>query len=693
MMEFLDYGHPGPPSGISQCSTAQGEAEESPLADRNASKWPEPELLTPLPASHVLKGIGSGLDSIRISTSPEPSIRLSISGNSSQDQLVLSSLKKLQASLRSACLEEPTRYNRKYIPVDKQCELITRDSVSEILITVGIPLNGDDLKSVVNQILPRYSCSGPTITPTRSPSRRKLFAILVMLGVPDKIFLFILEEIWDSHLPFQRNPDTQRWERHDTVDSDKLLEVACSKDDIWDPQLKDLFEVYQWYLTSPIFDMGGPELMHYSLHKNTPLPFIGDNPSDEQPVNGGFGEVRKVQIYPAHHTLTSKDSSFAVKCLKSRSEAKFNQEVEALRLFRNHGDPHLVKLLATYHDGDHYNLIFPWANGNLKDFWRRNPKPEKSHGASIWIAEQCFGIAEALRKIHYHEFPSASSHRPIEQPMKGRHGDIKPENILWFSSSDTNPGDISHGQEVLALSDFGLTRFHKAITASRQYRHHSLAVSPTYRAPEFDLEKKVSPLWDVWTLGCVYLEFLIWYLQGWDAVDEFSKQRKHCDLAVYGHEDKYFSSDKRSKFGAYRKLTVIRRIEELHNHPDCTEFIHDFLNLIANGMIRIRSRKRMDSAAISQQIREMLEKNKDRPAYCTETTKTFMMRTTNESDKKKTTSEKILSLMEKGEFGPSLTDTPGPVLIPHELGFLKHIIERKTRPILRKTKTMKASSD
>ncbi|KAI0855685.1 kinase-like domain-containing protein [Xylaria cubensis] len=645
MVEFIDYRHPGPPSRISQCSTAQGETEEWPLPQRNVSKWPESEFLTPWQADDALKGIGSGFDSTRINTSPETSFLHPFSGNSSPNQVGLPPLEKLQASLRNARLEGPKRYNRTYIPLDKQYELVTRDSVYDILSTTRLPLNGDHLKGLVDQILPRHSSSDPATALADSPSRRKLFAILVMLGVPDKIFLFMQEGIWDSHLPFQRNLATQRWEYYDTIDSDKLLEVACSEDNTWNLQSKDLFEVYQWYFNSPVFDLGGPELIHYALHNNTPLPFINDHPGDEQIVNGGFGEVRKVQVHHAHHTLTSKEDSFAVKRLKSKSETEFDQEVAALRLFRNHGDRHLVKLLATYYDGDHYNLVFPWADGNLEDFWRRNPNPEKRHSTTIWIAEQCFGIAEALRKIHYHEFSSASSHGPVEQPMKGRHGDIKPENILWFSSSDPNSGSNNQRQDVLALSDFGLTRFHKAITASRHYKHHSLAVSPTYRAPERDLEKKVSPSWDVWTLGCVYLEFLIWYLQGWDAVDEFSRQRKNCDLEVYGKDDKYFSCDKRSRFGAYRKLPVIQRIEELHNHPDCTEFIHDFLNLIANGMIRIRSQKRMDSAAISQQLRELLEKEKNRTAYCTELTKSFMMRTTNESDKKKTIFEKVLNLV------------------------------------------------
>lgn len=241
-----------------------------------------------------------------------------------------------------------------------------------------------------------------------------------------------------------------------------------------------------------------------------------------------------------------------MKRLKSQSMDEFDREVEALKLFRYHGDPHLVRLLATYHDGEYYNLIFPWADGNLGDYWKQNPRPDPSHHRILWIAEQFAGIAEALRKLHYGEFPENNSTQSlVTMPKRGRHGDIKPENILWFPS-DT----YFNGQGILVLSDFGLTRFHRAFSMQRKY-NRNLAISLTYRAPEFDLDGEVSPSWDIWTLGCVYLEFLTYYLQGWDAVETFSKQRMKYDFATdMGKQDKFFTCEKWTEFGAYRKVSV-----------------------------------------------------------------------------------------------------------------------------------------
>lgn len=251
-----------------------------------------------------------------------------------------------------------------------------------------------------------------------------------------------------------------------------------------------------------------------------------------------------------------------MKQLRSRSKIDFDREVEALRLFRNDTDQHLIKLLATYHDGEFYSMIFPWADKNLRDYWEYDPRPANNYDTILWSMTQCSGIAEALRKIHYSQFQRQRDNRNVlNMPRMGRHGDIKPENILWFPPET---GMRVKNQGILALSDFGLARFHRVESAHRLY-YRELAASPTYRAPESDLNGFISPSWDIWTLGCVYLEFLIWYLQGWAAVDKFSEHRLECDSAPYAQEDKYFTLDEKAEFGAYRKSPVIR-VSDKHRY-------------------------------------------------------------------------------------------------------------------------------
>lgn len=136
-----------------------------------------------------------------------------------------------------------------------------------------------------------------------------------------------------------------------------------------------------------------------------------------------------------------------------------------------------------------------------------------------WVAEQCHGITEALNMIHHYQYSGKDgSLKAPDDKNYGRHGDIKPENILWF----TQPS----GPPVLKISDFGLVRFHSRDSASRDHPHQT-PVSYTYRAPEYDITNgRLSPAYDLWTLGCLFTEFATWLLLGFQAVNDlFTEDR------------------------------------------------------------------------------------------------------------------------------------------------------------------------
>lgn len=156
-------------------------------------------------------------------------------------------------------------------------------------------------------------------------------------------------------------------------------------------------------------------------------------------------------------------------------------------------------------------MLFPWAKCNLKDYWR-NTEPKNTPEFVQWIATQCRGIAQGLQKIH---------RKPSNHAQDfGIHGDIKPENLLLFESPRYPEG-------ILVISDFGFTRFHCRDTRSNT---SFIGWSPTHCAPEVQLGKKISRSYDIWTLGCVYVEFATWYLTGSKGVgDEFVRRRLQDD--------------------------------------------------------------------------------------------------------------------------------------------------------------------
>lgn len=178
-------------------------------------------------------------------------------------------------------------------------------------------------------------------------------------------------------------------------------------------------------------------------------------------------------------------------------------------------------------------MIFPWADGNLYQFWRDHfPSTldlPRTHSLCQWMMKQFVGLAGALQKIQ-----SPISNLVVEDPEDmnknhGRHGDIKPENLLWFKGTSSSSGVDTLGN--LVISDLGSTEFHGTVSEVVQLNAAG-GFTETYKAPEFDIMRQVSPESDLWSFGCVLLEFIVWYMFGWAGVEEFSKARTKDSLFV-----------------------------------------------------------------------------------------------------------------------------------------------------------------
>ncbi|OTA62046.1 kinase-like protein [Hypoxylon sp. EC38] len=268
---------------------------------------------------------------------------------------------------------------------------------------------------------------------------------------------------------------------------------------------------------------------------------------------------------------------------------------------------HLIQLLATFEvpdpsvRGSTFYLLFDWAEGNLKDFWKANPQlvGERSH--SKWISQQFHEICQALQCVHNEReetLKSTDTSRLARGPpgrtfdindLYGRHGDIKPDNFLWF-----HPAHPS--SDLLALSDFGLGRLHTQVSRSNQ-DPRKLAFTATYIAPEFDLPNgMISRTSDIFSLGCVFLEYVTWYLKGLDSVENaFPIQRSDKD--IYGFDaDKFFIIRPDGPGGQqqpFLKPKVREWIAELQQHENCTWYTFQLLEIIRDEMLEPDRNKRI----------------------------------------------------------------------------------------------------
>lgn len=132
-----------------------------------------------------------------------------------------------------------------------------------------------------------------------------------------------------------------------------------------------------------------------------------------------------------------------------------------------------------------------------------------------------------------------------------------------------------------------------------------MARTETYRAPEFDMPHgKISRSSDIFSLGCVFLEFVTWYMEGHhSASEDFATQRMEFERESGFETDTFFRVEDQSgsKF-AVIKSGVKMWIQKLRQRPDCSNYINDFLELIESHMLEPEPRNRWDSCQVVRRL-------------------------------------------------------------------------------------------
>ncbi|KAL0929836.1 protein kinase [Colletotrichum truncatum] len=536
--------------------------------------------------------------------------------------------------------KENSRDRTDFLPKRQLDRLINPQSVTkELTRWLRDTISEDKIKDLACQV-----CS-ETLLPSNDVaaselkviSYQKVFAILVLVNKVYYIEKFLQEQVCDIDLPLARHVEQNGDCRKISLHRRKQPKVRLGCFDTWSQINLRNFEQYQWSVIPPFFTKGQRKnVKHYVFEPHIVLPFSFSNDMYSVPVGqerrGGYSLVFQAEIHPDHHDFngsegvtekTSQDcrNIFAIKCLDSPDKDSFEKEVHILKRFSGEAHPHLISLLSTYEKAGKYFLIFPWAGADLKTYWKtENPMPAFDADTVIWMAEQCKGIAEGLTKLHQYETDRIdkgqnmkNEHLTPHQDQKstrgpeplatlyGRHGDIKPENILWFPG----PRNSKH-QGTLKISDFGLAELNTRQSRSNR-RGSQVANSPTYRPPECDLQKKlVKQAYDIWTLGCLYLEFVTWMLGGWALLNEFRSQRQSTDAGPrYIKSDSFFEiwhSQGTKQGQASVKVAVRQFILKLHSHARCTEFFHRFLHLIEEDMMAIEAMDRPRCMQIQERL-------------------------------------------------------------------------------------------
>ncbi|KIW29998.1 uncharacterized protein PV07_05779 [Cladophialophora immunda] len=234
---------------------------------------------------------------------------------------------------------------------------------------------------------------------------------------------------------------------------------------------------------------------------------------------GGFSKVTKVRFHEMHITphlkvnqkVALKVSTFDVddEVDKEGILEMFQKEIEVLKIMRELDDDHLIKFVTSFSLPGDIFIVFPWAEaGNLRDLWFREDGGQRMSPSRI--LEQLRGVFNGISKIHAKDCV---------------HGDLKPENLLLFPEPGTSPLGT---RLQIVVADFGLATVYENPTAVRRVNQQFTKTvwrTPDYEAPEFedshpqDIVRSRS--FDIWQMGCISLEFLIWWHGGCTGLSDF----------------------------------------------------------------------------------------------------------------------------------------------------------------------------
>jgi serine/threonine protein kinase len=501
-------------------------------------------------------------------------------------------------------------------------------------------------------------------------SAKKLFANLAWQKKGATICALLDSGISDQNLPFQRK------RKRDGQMSLWLMKVKqhIQAFDEWESKDIEEFERTQWWMMAPVFDrdcLNCQELADLAILPFSPMKEHSNQDEEEDDEEhgeedgenreqkdirndrgkgtgiphknrGGYSEVKVYRIHPAHHNfwdtsmppvrslimtleyftniMQERQPLIADKKLTDSDEADFQKEKSILEILGPSKHKHLILLLSCYKKKKHYHLLFPCANSNLRSYWENNESPSFDKNTVLWSIKQMFGITSALDCIHVFEVKfdlnvsgkvrlqdgGAKLILKAGEEKFGRHGDIKPENILWFKDGD-----------VLKLTDFGLGRFH-----GRDSRSHidprKISGTLTYEPPECSLARGVSRKYDIWSLGCLFLEFVTWLLKGAAKITEFANKRGLETGFI--NDDTFFTvfTDINHQKDASVREGVIHWVDDLHTHKRCTQLIHDLLDLVMGSMLKVDPDERQPAEQLKEEMEKLVQKAEESDIYLIE---------------------------------------------------------------------------
>ena len=199
--------------------------------------------------------------------------------------------------------------------------------------------------------------------------------------------------------------------------------------------------------------------------------------------------------------------------ISRRERAEFELELRNLSILRLLKHSNIVELLGSYTYRGKHNFIFPLARGGSNaDLLKSTRPPAFQSDENIILALS--GLCSAVHATHC----LFSKHDTLT--LIGCHHDLRPQNVLVDGAT-------------FLLADIGLSRFKELTEGSATSSKSAVGF---YVAPECEdfsaLDETnrtqiIGRSSDIWSLGCMMMEILVYMKLGVEGVKKFEDERNY----------------------------------------------------------------------------------------------------------------------------------------------------------------------
>ncbi|KAH8651054.1 hypothetical protein BX600DRAFT_501867 [Xylariales sp. PMI_506] len=325
---------------------------------------------------------------------------------------------------------------------------------------------------------------------------------------------FVTKSQDDHHFPF-REPESLSGIFSDPVDGQRVK--------------RDFYQNQFCFNHEKLADGARRKLNNAQLANEDilPLHFIRDlNPRFQSPVGP---KLKLFEVTPMSGFQDDKKKVVAKIFPRDELEFTFASEIAAYNTLNRDYTAVGSECFLEHHGSFCQNgtgvILLEYADqGSLYEFVEKNGPPH----TQIEMINMWKGMIDILRGLaHIHNSAETDPHT-----MRGVHQDIQLSNIFAFQQTGSDTETPSHYKFKFKIGDFGLSSFQLQADVKKGGMLDNGRTNK-YGAPELmtwsssldHLSRAVTASVDIWSVGCVLFEMVVWSVCGTRGLEEFHADR------------------------------------------------------------------------------------------------------------------------------------------------------------------------